>query len=208
MEAQRLASGRRLFRFSLRAFLIVVTLFSVWIGVKSTHARRQKAAVEWVLKHHGNVYYDWQVDATGDIVAAKPPNSWLRTWIGHDYFESVIGVSVCGAKVSDISLLSGLSELKYADLWGNSICDLSPIAGLRQLRTLSLTDNQITDIAPLGRLKNLEALRLANNHITDCTPLQSLKTLKVVEIRNNPIGKREIEDMRRALPKLFSIDSN
>ena len=52
---------RRWFRFSLRMLLVVVTVLCVWLGFKVNAARRQKEAVEAILKAGGQVSYDYQL---------------------------------------------------------------------------------------------------------------------------------------------------
>ena len=47
------------FRFSLRTFLIVVTLLSVVIGWKLERVRRQREAVKWITAQHRFVVYDY-----------------------------------------------------------------------------------------------------------------------------------------------------
>lgn len=68
--------SKRRYQFSLRTLLIIVTLFAVacsWFAVKMRQAKKQKEAVEAILKWGNNarIYYDWQLGASGN--AAKPP---------------------------------------------------------------------------------------------------------------------------------------
>ncbi len=39
---------RRFLRFSLRAMLVVLTVFGVWLGVQVNRANNQKATVRWL----------------------------------------------------------------------------------------------------------------------------------------------------------------
>jgi internalin A len=48
-------------------------------------------------------------------------------------------------------------------LGDNQISDLSPLSGLTNLQELTLRGNQISDISPLMELVNLEYLNLADN---------------------------------------------
>ena len=65
--------------------------------------------------------------------------------------------------ISDISALSGLTNLSDLSLDGNSISDLSPLAGLVNLKYLSLEGNAISDLSPLKSLTNLQDLYIKNN---------------------------------------------
>ena len=52
---------RRWFRFSLKTFVVVLTVFCVWLGLVAYRVHKQKRAVQWVKEHRGVVYYDCQV---------------------------------------------------------------------------------------------------------------------------------------------------
>ena len=51
--------------------------------------------------------------------------------------------------ISNLSPLSGLTNLLWISLSQNSISDISPLASLNNLRILYLNDNSISDISPL-----------------------------------------------------------
>ncbi len=61
-------------------------------------------------------------------------------------------------KVSDISPLAALKELRTLDLLNSGISDIRPLSGLTELRTLLLKGNPIRDLTPLSglNLKNLK----------------------------------------------------
>lgn len=61
-------------------------------------------------------------------------------------------------KVSDISPLATLKELRLLDLLNNNISDLRPLSGLTELRTLLLKGNPVKDLTPLSGL-NLTNLK-------------------------------------------------
>lgn len=88
----------RWLRFSLRTLLVLMTVLCIWLGFKVNAARRQKEAVEAILKAGGTVFYDYQM-----IPFASPsvafnfkvdPNAvpngpaWLRKVVGEDYFRN------------------------------------------------------------------------------------------------------------------------
>jgi internalin A len=70
-------------------------------------------------------------------------------------------------------LLSIRTELS---LNNNKITDLTPLSGLTNLTKLLLANNKITNLKPLSGLTNLTMLSLANNKITDLKPLSGLTT--------------------------------
>ena len=85
-------------------------------------------------------------------------------------------LSLSGNEIVDISVLSGLTQLTWLDLGGNDIVDISPLVGLTQLTSLELQDNQISDVSALEGLINLEELFLEGNPVTDLAPLRRLKS--------------------------------
>lgn len=83
-------------------------------------------------------------------------------------------VEANGLGLSDISKVSGFSNVKHLDLSNNSISRLSPLYQLKTLETLDLSNNRISDVSALTSLKNLKQLWLGGNSIS-AEQLQSLK---------------------------------
>ncbi|HJN08885.1 MAG: hypothetical protein QGG09_19600 [Pirellulaceae bacterium] len=110
---------RRFLRFSLRAMLVVLTVFSVWLGVQVNRARNQRAAVNWVTKNGGEVEYDWTFNSK-----LEPPGPrWLRQKIGDEYFQSVVQVLVGRSEVHDLSPLVKLPALKQLAIINTPVSD-------------------------------------------------------------------------------------
>ncbi len=82
-------------RFSLRAFLIVVTVSAVWLGMHTRRARQQKAAVQTITDYGGWVRYDYQfVDGDFDGQAKSWVPQQVHEWLGIDMFHSVAEVNL------------------------------------------------------------------------------------------------------------------
>ena len=79
--------------------------------------------------------------------------------------------------LTDVSPLSGLTNLTTLDLGGNSLTDVSPLSGLTNLTTLDLGGNSLTDVSPLSGLTNLTGLWLYDNSLADVSPLSGLTNL-------------------------------
>jgi hypothetical protein len=173
---------RRWFRFSLRMLLLVVTVLCVWLGFKVNAARRQKEAVEAILRAGGNVDYDFQAlpDLPSGAIAFHQGGEpwepqWLLALLGPDFFHNVISVSLEGSVISrdELTQLSSLSKLRLLNLGAVKVRDsdsdpLRPImdGDLLTLRSfpmlvvLALDRAQITnagmhDIEPLVKLNCL-----------------------------------------------------
>lgn len=89
---------RRLTRFSLRFFLIAVTLFSAWIGLHVRSAHRQREAVNAFTDYGGWFRYDFECDEKGyfDPKLQSRVPSFLLDKLGHDFFHSVKVINLVG----------------------------------------------------------------------------------------------------------------
>ncbi|MDE0178824.1 MAG: leucine-rich repeat domain-containing protein [Gammaproteobacteria bacterium] len=90
--------------------------------------------------------------------------------------------------VVDVRPLAGLTRLNYLDLWGNEISDLTPLENLVDLFWMGLDDNEITDIRPLAGLSIIEALHLNGNAVADISPLANLEALDTLGLNGNGIS--------------------
>jgi Leucine-rich repeat (LRR) protein len=92
-------------------------------------------------------------------------------------------------KISDISSLSSLANLRELYISNNQVSDISPLANLTQLEVLLLEHNRITDISPLSGLTNLSDLDISHNQIKDIRPLAGLsKVGSYLTLENNPFN--------------------
>ena len=89
--------------------------------------------------------------------------------------------------ISDVSPLSGLISLEFLVLFSNNISDVSPLSGL-SLRSLSLSSNSISDVSALSDLISLETLVLSSNSISDVSPLSGLTNLRFLSLPSNSIS--------------------
>ena len=132
---------RRWFQFSLRSFLVLLTVFAVWLGVVVHRAREQREAVEAIEALGGTVAYDWQQESTSPFyspVASQPLGpAWLRRIVGDDFFQNASQVNF-GSPISPIEI-----ELSKA------------IPCLKQLRTLKQV--RIFAVGDFDRQKDLKA---------------------------------------------------
>lgn len=83
-----------------------------------------------------------------------------------------------------------LKKWQILDLSGNKISDLSPLARLTNLKELYLSYNQISDLSPLAQLTNLNFLFLESNQIGDLSPLSQLTNLQWLFVGGNPIKNK------------------
>ena len=86
-------------------------------------------------------------------------------------------------QTTDLSPLSGLTNLTQLNLYNTRITDLSPLSGLINLTQLYLNDNRIIDLSGLSGLTNLTQLYLINQ-ITDLSSLSGLTNLTELHLYN------------------------
>jgi hypothetical protein len=143
-----------------------------------------KAAVEREL---------WTTDPTPTdmlgLTSLQAGSLDIRTISGLEYAKNLRTLGLRLNYVSDISPLSGLTELEYLVLHKNPVRDLSPLAGLTKLNYLNLNETQTTDISALSTLTNLGELILFYNKIHDVSPLLSMRFLTHLDLRLNPLDE-------------------
>jgi hypothetical protein len=153
-------TGRRLFRVSLRALLLLTTLFCLVLGKVSIEARRRKQAVDWVRAGGGQVIFDWEIrDFARPVRPTLPGVAWVQSLVGKRYFENVRVVNLIDCDVSDITLLQYLPEIEWLYLSRNKISDVSPLSGLRQLKQLRLDGNPLESSDVEALVESLPDLR-------------------------------------------------
>ena len=93
-----------------------------------------------------------------------------RLYLGVEYV-SAEGRLINSNSTSDLSPLSGLTDLTLLDLERNAITDISPLEDLTHLLILNLGENLVSDIPILSGLTNLVRLWLWDNLISDISTL-------------------------------------
>lgn len=148
---------RRWLRYSLRTFLLLLTVFAVWLGLLVNRVNKQRETVNWVKEMGGTVYYDFQWDLEEPYsmpFPGKPPGpDWLRELIGVDYFADVLIVVLDDTRVSDITPLQNLPHLNALSLRGSPVSDIEPLSDLTELDWVILKETNVTDLTPLVGLK-------------------------------------------------------
>ena len=106
---------------------------------------------------------------------------------GMEYASNLRVLGLSGS-ISDISHLSGLTQLRRLHLVNNNISDITPLTELKNLRGLYLDNNNISDISSLAELKEIDWLSLRNNNISDISPLAKPTQIRWLWLSNNNIS--------------------
>jgi hypothetical protein len=123
-------SGRRWFQYSLRSFLVLLTLVAVWLGIIAHRAHEQREAVKAIEAVGVVVIYDWQIELLSSTKPSAPQPAphgpaWLRRLIGDDYFQHAQLASFSGPD-------SGQPSPREADIL-KSIPHLKRLYGLNEI---------------------------------------------------------------------------
>lgn len=102
--------------------------------------------------------------------------------------------------ISDVTPLNKLKNLTNLDLFGNNISDICPLSGLVNLEELSLALNKISNISPLSGLKNLTTLDLSMNKISDISPLFGLQNLSLLQLAGINLNDSQKAKLQESLP--------
>ena len=107
-------------------------------------------------------------------------------------------------KISDISVLSGLTSLRRLFLGHTSASDISALSGLTSLTQLSLQETKVSDISVLSKLTSLTYLNLQETKVSDIGSLSGLKALTSLDLSFN----RNLSDISAlsGLKTLTSLD--
>lgn len=120
----------------------------------------------------------------------------LRLYSGEDLVND-------NGALSDISALSGLSELIQVHLVHGAIANISALANKPELVELYVGENQISDLAPLATDTSLRSLWLDLNSVGDLSPLSGLTAL--TELRANVNRIRDLSPLS-GLASLQQLD--
>lgn len=101
---------RRLFQFSLRSLLVLLTIGCLWLGWKTERVREQRETVQAIEALGGFVRYDWECYPASS--EAPPGPVWLRRMIGDEFFQEPVSVwfdQITGSdeKIAEEILLNG-----------------------------------------------------------------------------------------------------
>ena len=180
--------------------------------------------METLMAQFPNVKFIWYVDIGAwrvrtDIVAFSTANrkdfpdgagsftgKGARTLKSEDvaalkYCKDLVYLDLTNNRITDLSFLAGLTNLRVLMLGNNKVADLAPVANLTTLEYLEIYVNAVTDLTPLSGLTSLAYLNCCRNAFKDITPLTAMTQLKMLWIANNrQIEQAELDKLTAALP--------
>jgi hypothetical protein len=200
----------RFTRFSLRTFLIVLTVWCICIGQYSYLAHRQRKAVDEVRKAGGEVYYSHQLKLLSD-----PPGRlrrFIAETLGEEWAYSVRGVIFYPDQdhpADDlVRVLADMPDLQRLSIWPENRGSKT----LSNKASFGLTDEGVDVIIELlPHLQHLcvSSARISSDKIDDLLHRGNLTSLQIlrhpdfgseraVDTWTNKDGSFRIVDLRKA----------
>jgi hypothetical protein len=197
----RIWRGRRV-RFSLRALAIVVTALTIWIGLKTHRAIRQKYAVETISSLGGQIWYAHQIvsrGAVGGINELDPEKSagWLSEWLGEHFFVTPLDLHLGDRRFIESKKLALIADLP----------DLEKLSFGR----MRFASADLAELPPLGRLRELaieSSFRPSENGLSDFSFLTGYPRLQVLRLPFGSFSDEDVEYLRGALDLRCLIAAN
>lgn len=120
--------------------------------------------------------------------------------------KKLSGCSISHSELKSEIVLGGKSfavDAENVEANGLGLSDISKVSGFTNVKHLDLSHNSISRLSPLSTLKTLETLDLSNNSISDISALASLKNLKQLWLNGNSISADQIQALKAALPDCY-----
>lgn len=201
---------RRFFRFGLKTFFVVTTVFCVWFGVLKTQADRQASVVERVRHLYGHCRYDFEFSKSGkyDPAGESDVPRFLLNLLGVDFFHDVVEVQLFRSDKHQYGFILDGGSIRVFDntprYFGTGALEnatevIDDLLTLESLRIVSLPAMEDLDSIfedRLSKLKHLEKITiLRGGDLTDrgIASLKDLKKLKSISIEGTKIGDASLE---------------
>ena len=198
------------FRYSLRGFLLLVAVVSLWLSWFVSSARTQRAAVNAIQSAGGTILFDYHESGPRSWSTAGTPRGprWLRAQLGSEYFDTPVYVGLFNTPQSRewIAAFNQLTSIKTLLLSGKHVDDetLAQLADSTELVELHLSNSSISDqgLKYLAKFPKLRWLVLNNTNLTDAgtAHLTNLPNLQELNLRGTAITVDGIERIRKSLP--------
>jgi hypothetical protein len=114
------------------------------------------------------------------------------------YLEDIEEFELSSSDINDLDGVQFCINARTIDLSNNRISDLTLLNGLTNLEELDLSDNQIGYIDGLSNLISLKSVLLSNNYIEDISPLFELRNLEYADLSGNKIDTEQMDMLRES----------
>jgi Leucine-rich repeat (LRR) protein len=114
------------------------------------------------------------------------------------YLEDIEEFELSSSDINDLDGVQFCTNARTIDLSNNRISDLTLLNGLTNLEELDLSDNQVGYIDGLSNLISLKSVLLSNNYIEDISPLFELRNLEYADLSGNKIDNEQMDMLRES----------
>ena len=126
---------------------------------------------------------------------------------GLELFTHLTHITVLSGIVSDLTPLSGLTDLEWIELQDQRITSIDPITGLSKIQSLGLNYNPIETLPAGAYLTNLRELHLSYSSISDHSALAGASSIEVLNLQQQPsFDPSVITDLTTL--RLFALGEN
>ncbi len=204
MGAERVARGwsvRRIFRYSIRALMLLVLVLAVPLGWVVNRAHRQRDMVERIRQTGGEAWYAGEAEI---LAAGHPGLKWLADTLGVDFLDTIEGCTI-GRMGTEADLIAAVEALPAAKAIGIRGARVSA-RGIRALGTMpalervwfercTLGPEERAAVAALTRPRELVFDRVAlDGALAFLEPLAALESLTITE---TPIRDASLASLAR-----------
>jgi hypothetical protein len=201
---------RRWFQFSLRTLLIftlVVAIACAWLGSKIEKKRKEREAVEAILKAGGIVVYDYQKPSMISGRTFKPVEEpygpeFLRNFLGENFFSEVYAVQHSNTTLPDeeLEFLERFPHMEDLNLSGcqMSVAGAARLGRLAAIRSLCLGGASPINFDQIKELKLLETLSLSGANVSDAdlVGIKQLSQLKTLFLSQTNVTDNCLEELK------------
>lgn len=112
------------------------------------------------------------------------------------HMSNLKSLSISSSKIQDFEVIGELATLEYLELVNTHLSNLQPILSCSKIKDLNLCGSKyLTNIDLVSSLCNLEKINLASTSVVDYSPLLNIKNLKEVFISNGATDYVTIEKL-------------
>ena len=172
---------RRWFQFELRTMFVVVIVVAIPLTWVVKERRRSLYEHQFAKQLRSQGFKEVTLGGIYDSSKLRgrgEPQGWWR-----DLARQILG-----------------ERILTAYLPPHNFSDLTPLTGLTNLQMLAFSHTSVSDLAPLIRLEKLRAVELSGTQVRDLTPLLRLKNLVFVGLRGAPVTSEQVDALQKSLP--------
>jgi hypothetical protein len=187
-------------RYSVRAMMVAVLVCCVGLSYCAHRLlvyRKQQSFISHVLRCGGQsarVYYDYEMDFKTAWIGGKPSPpgpSWLRRYLGQNFFAEVVLIHAGACPDVSVSRLKLFPRLEYLYIRNLRVSqqDLKVLVSLGHLRCLDMGATNVDDtgLRILSSATSLQGLWLDHTAVCDATPLSALTDLTELDLSGTSV---------------------